>query len=521
MRNAALILAGAFMASRVLGVVKNTVLYSTTPSTQLNAFITAFRIPDLLFLMLSGGALTSALIPALSQSFASGDDAGAWRTATAVFNSLLVLLLGAGLLAFALAPLYSPWLLSRGQADVDLTVRLTRIMLLQPLSLALASVLMGVYNATHRFAVPAVAPLLYNLAFIGGALLVPRYGVEAVAWGVSLGGMAQLLAQGVGLRRDLRRYYRPALDLADAGAREVMRLMGPRLFGQVGLQLTLIVTTYLANSLHDDRVNPALNAAFALITLPVGIFGASIAVAAFPTFAEQAARGDVGALRAATALALRRVLFLTVPAAVGVALLAPHLVGLLFGYGQASAGQQAMTAWAVLFYAVGLPAHAAVEVLPRVFFALRDTRTPVAVNLCTLALVVVLSLFFLFLFPRGTAYQGLALALSLGVSIEAVWLAVLLRRRLRGLDGTNLRLALGRIFLACAGMEVVILAALAALEPLIPAGRITGDLPLSLLSIALGGATYVGVARLLGSEEVSVVERLLHRGRPPVPTPQA
>src|SRR5205823_4244145 len=116
------------------------------PSTDLNAFLTAFRVPDLIFLMLSGGALTSALIPTLAQSLARDDEAEAWHTATTVFNVLLVALLAGGALAFVLAPVYSPWLLDRPQADITLTVRLTRIMLVQPLSLALGSVLMGLYN---------------------------------------------------------------------------------------------------------------------------------------------------------------------------------------------------------------------------------------------------------------------------------------------------------------------------------------------------------------------------------------
>ncbi len=509
--SATAMMAGAFLVSRVLGVVKNSVLYGTTPSADLNAFITAFKVPDLIFLMLSGGALTSALIPSLTGSFTRGDEKEAWQTATAVFNILGVVLIVASGLAFLLAPLYCPWLLDGSPSSVTLTVHLTRIMLLQPISLALGSVLMGLYNAEHRFLTPAVAPLLYNVAFIGGALLVPRFGVDAAAWGVSLGGCAQLAVQVVGLRGQVARYYRPVFDLADRKAREIITLMGPRLFGQVGLQLTLIVTTRLANSLGDNRVNPVLTAAFTLVTLPVGIFAAAIAVASFPTFAEQASQGQTAVLRTTVSTALRRVLFLTIPSAVGLALLAPHVVALLFGYGHFGMDEQMMTVWAFLFYAIALPAHGAVEVLPRAFFALRNTRTPVAVNLCTLTLVVVLSWLLLTVLPTATAYRGLALALSAGVALEAVWLAVLLRRRLGGLDGAVLGTAVGRMCLASAAMEGILLLYLHAVEPHLPASRLLGDLPITIGGVILGGGTYLLVAHMLGAEEIEVVRGMVLR----------
>jgi len=515
--SAAAILAAAFLASRVLGVVKWTVIGATVqpaPAPDLNAFLTAFKVPDLIFLLLSGGALSSALVPTLAGYLAHDEEEQAWRTASSVFNALALLLIAAVAVAFLLAPLYSPWLLDRQQGDpqaVALTVRLTRIMLLQPFCLALASVLMGAANAAHRFAIPALAPLLYNVVFIVGALLAPRFGVEAVAWGVSLGGLAQLGLQVAGLGAQ-RRWYRPVIAWADAGVREIMRLMGPRLFGQVGLQLTLIVTTKLANSL-PRAANDVLNFAFTLVTLPVGIFAASLAVAAFPGMSQQAARGEHAALRTSVSLTLRRVLFLTVPSAVGLALLAPHVVAVLFGHGQFGRDpvNLTMTSTALLLYAVGLPAHAAVEVLPRAFFALRDTRTPVVINLCTLALAIVLSIVLVRVLPPEAAYSGLALALSLSVIVEALWLTALLRDRLDGLEGINLATSLGRALLAAGAMEVVLLFVLAVGEPRLPPGWLTADLPLTVLGVATGVATYLAVARLLGAQEVQVAMGMLRR----------
>jgi putative peptidoglycan lipid II flippase len=300
-----------------------------------------------------------------------------------------------------------------------------------------------------------------------------------------------------------RARYTPVLTLRDPGVRQVARLMGPRVLGLAVVQLNFLVNTNLGSCLGEGAVS-ALNYAWLLMLLPQGIFAQAVATAAFPTFAEQVARGQRAAMRAALAATLRVVFALSLPAAVGLVILRGPLVALLFERGDFDPTSTEMVAWALLFYALGLVAHAGLEIVARAFYALHDTKTPLLVGGGAMLLNVALSLTLPSLFESagGLALGGLALANSLATTLELLGLLWLIRGRLNGLEGRRSLPALLRSAAAAALMGL----ALGALPWAWPDLNV---LFLGLIGVALGGLVYVVAAWALGVEEVrGVVSRV-------------
>ena len=289
----------------------------------------------------------------------------------------------------------------------------------------------------------------------------------------------------------------------DPGVREVLRLMAPRVLGLAAVQLNFLVNTNLASRLGEGAVS-ALNYAWLLMLLPQGVFAQAVATAAFPTFADQAARGEREALRQALLATLRAVLFLTIPAALGLLVLGRPLVALLFERGAFQPGSTETVAWALAFYALGLVGHAGLEIVARAFYALHDTWTPVWVGGLAMALNIALSLTFMAVFDRLglPPHGGLALANSLATLLEMVGLLALLRPRLGGLGIGALARSVARSSLAAAAMALT----LVAWQEMLPATR---ALLVGGGGIALGATVYLFVALLLRADELRVVRRLL------------
>jgi putative peptidoglycan lipid II flippase len=457
-RAAGLVMA-LFIVSRVLGLLREMVIsLQFGTGGDLDAYLAAFRLPDILFQIVAGGALASAFIPTFSAHLAQQDDRGAWRLASAIIN--LVLILTSALAA--LAALLAPWLVGTVVAPgfdaprQALTADLMRLMLVTPVIFGVSGVIMGILNAQQHFLLPALAPILYNLGIILGALtLAPGMGVMGLAVGVVAGALGHLLIQIPGLvRYGLR--YAPTLGLRDPSVREVGRLMLPRVVGLAAVQINFLVNTILASGLVVGSL-AAINFAWLLMLLPQGVFAQSIATAAFPTFSTQVARGQVAEMRNTLAATLRAILYLALPAAVGLVVLSRPLVQLVFERGAFTETSTEMVAWALAFFALGLPAHAVVEIVVRAFYAMHDTKTPVMVGIGSMVLNVILSLVFIQLFRvlGWMEHGGLALSNSLATTLEMAVLLYLIRQRLAGLEGRRMLASLARIGLASLLMGIV------------------------------------------------------------------
>jgi putative peptidoglycan lipid II flippase len=421
---AGLIVAAAFLLSRVLGWVRLVVIASAVDDpAELDAFFAAFRIPDLLFQLVAAGALSSALIPVISGVIATDGAARAWRVVSTVTNLMLAasVVLAGVVLVFAdrLVPLYTsgfdPGTMAR-------TVELTRIMVLSPIFLALGSVATSVLNARGRFAAAATAPIVYNLAIIGAALLLtPSIGVAGLAIGVVAGSIGHLLVQieplrGIGFR------YAPRIVSSDPAARKALVLMAPRAVGLGASQITFVVLTALATTEGVGAVT-AFTIAFTLLQIPIGVIGVPLGVVLFPSLSRGAAAGDHDEFIGLLTRAMRLLAFVMLPIAVLAAIVRVESVALLFGAFDPVTIR--LTADTFLAFLVGLPAHALIAVLARAFYARQDTLTPVVVAIG--AVVVNTTLATLLVGPYGL--PGLALAIAVAAWLEAGALTVLLRRR--------------------------------------------------------------------------------------------
>ncbi len=515
---AATIIMLAFVVSRVLGLVREAVIGAQFGATDAyGAYIAAFRLPDLLFNLIAGGALASAFLPTFAEFLTKEDVAGGWKLASAIANWLILILGTVAIVAAIFAPWLVDHLIAPGFAPelVTLTATLMRIMLVSTVIFSLSGLMMSVLNAFEHFVMPAIAPVLYNFGILFGALvLAPRMGIYGLAVGVVMGAAGHALVQ----LPMLRRYgvsYRLSLGLDDEAIRrsvgQVGRLMAPRVLGAAVVQLMFIANTIIA-SFYDASVLAALNYAWIVMLLPHGVFASSIATAIFPTFSKMAAGGDREGMRTSFGQALRAVLFVTLPAVVGLFVLRVPILQLLFERGAFSHETTLAVAWALLFYAPGLLAHSLVEIINRAYFALKDTLTPVMIGAVAMGSNIGLSLLLIPLvsdpntLTRGP--QGaLALANSLAASAEMVILLWLLHRKIGGIGGKRLLSSLLRTLVASLAMGAL----LWFLLHWAPVASLSVYLFVPLV-IALGGATFLLVATLLGVEETRLLPRLLRRG---------
>lgn len=485
-----------FVASRVLGLLRDIVISRQFGTSRaLDAYFAAFNIPDLIFNVIAGGALGSAFIPTFAAALVQGDSRRAWRLASAVLNLAFILLTAIAAILVFFAPQVAATTVARGFAPNDqaLTASLMRWMLITPIVFGLSGIVMGILNSYQHFALPALAPVLYNAAIIVGAIFfAPMMGVYGLAAGMIVGAFLHLLIQIPWLVHQ-RTQYTPTLGLGNMDVREVGRLMLPRTIGLAAVQINFLVNTILASTLPVGRI-AALTYAWRVMLLPVGIVGQSLATAVFPTLSAQTARNELDDFRGTFSTAFRATLYLTIPAAVGLFVLGAPLIALLFQRGEFDAQSTAETAWALQFYALALFAHSGLEIITRAFYAMHDTRTPVTVGLAGMALNSALSLTLI----RPLAQGGLALANSIATVLEMLALLLILRRRMGSIDERRIVISVARIAAAAMAMGLFLV-----LFTNYFAAR--NVIFVALVGTALGAAIYVVVTVLLRSEEIAFV----------------
>ncbi len=504
----------AFVLSNLVGLVRQVLVaraFGTSPA--LDAFLAAQRLPDVLFNLVAGGALASAFIPTFTGLLTHDDRPGAWRLASGVLTTISLVLAAASAAAAILAPWLVSTVLARGYGleQQALAVHLLRIQLLAPTIFGLSGLIMGLLNAHQNFLLPALAPTMLWVGMIVGLVLwVPAYGIDGLAWGYVLGAALHLAVQLPGLARLAGARYTPGLGLGDPVVRQVARLMGPRLLGVAAVQINLVVTLNLASFMLGGTVS-AINYAWQIFTMPQVIIAQAIAIAALPAFSAMVARGDLGAMRASLAETLRGILFLALPATVGLFMLRTPIIAMLFERGVFTAESTALVAVALAGYTLGLASHSVVEIVSRAYYALHDTRTPVLIGTVAMGLNIGFSLL---LAPLFTAlglppHGGLALANTLATTLEMAALLGPMRRRLSGLDLGRMAPDLARTAVATAllGLSLALWLGLGA--PL-GAGPY-GAWIMGVGGVLIGGSVYAAAAVALRAPEISLVRGLLRR----------
>lgn len=504
----------AFVASRALGLLREVILgYRFGTSSEYDAYVSAFRVPDLLFLVVMSGAFGAAFIPIFGGFLEKGDRERAWQLASAVISLAAVATVVLALVVFAFAgPIMRNVVAPDLPADVQpLAIKTMRILLLSPMFLGLGIAAKGILEAQDQFTLSALSPVLYNAAIIVAALaLAPRWGIEGVAVGVVLGALLHFLIQVPGLINSGMRFH-PTLDRAIPGLSEVGRLLLPRVIGLAAFQLNFVVVTNLASGAGEGRVS-ALNYAWQMMMLPHGVVALSISTVIFPAMARFYQSGNMSEVRATFTRALMPMLFLTIPASVGLFELRTALPQTVFQFGAFDAQSTALVSPALAFLALGLVWYALVEVLARIYYAMQDTRTPVIAGMAIIAINIVLGV--ILVGPLG--HTGLAIALTASTGIEALILFVLLRRRISGLDDA-FGSWIARVMLATAAMATMAEIVRPKLERATAAGVSNRVLHLVMLGYVMGllAGTYFVAAYFLRIPEV---ERGLGMGKRRIPT---
>jgi putative peptidoglycan lipid II flippase len=452
----------AVFGSRILGLVREQVFASLFgASREFDAFVTAFRIPNLLRDLFAEGALSAAFVTTLTQKLATEGEKSAWRLANLVLNALIVVLGVISLLGIIVAP----WLvnlIAPGFQDIagktELTVLLTRVMFPFLLLVAMAALAMGMLNSKHRFGVPASASMMFNIgSIVGGvgfafalapgflrdASLLPR-AMVGMSIGTLIGGAMQWLVQVPSLRSVGYR-YQPILDWRDPGFRQVLHLLGPSIIGTAAMQINVFVDNWFASYFGNGAVT-WLNCAFRLMQFPIGLFGVAIAVATLPTASAHVARGDIPEFRRTVGRSIRLAFFLCVPAACGLAVLARPLISAIYEHGRFNPAATEQTALCLQAFAVGLAGYAAIKVIAPTFFALGDSRTPMFVSI--FSMIVNAGLDYVFAIQMHMQTAGLALSTSFVALTNFFMLMIFMRRKIGRIEASVLLRSLVRIGIA-------------------------------------------------------------------------
>lgn len=523
-RAALLVLLG-FLASGVLGFIRVAIISQQFGTgAALDAFYAAQRIPEMIFVLVAGGALGSSFIPIYAK-FREADSVQAWRLASAVMTlaSASAALLGLLVAVFAMPITEFILLPGRDAPTQALTASLTQMMMVTPFIFSISGLVMGILQTHGIFLLPSIAISMNNIGIIIGALFIapvlPAGTIEQVgannvyglAWGAILSAVLHLLVQMPGLF-SVRARLRVLLDWRIEGVASVLKLMLPRVLGLGVVQINFVVNIILASNMIEGSL-VALNTAFMLMFFALGIIGQSVGSAVFPTLSALAAQGDWDGYKDRLANAMRSVLFLALPATVVFIVLGEPIVS-LFERGAWTPESTRATAWALAFYATGIAGFASLEVLSRAFYALSDTWTPVIVGVGAMVSNIILSLILVNVIgdpndlARGS-FAGLALANASTTLVEAVILWVWLRRRIgaqgntAGIGDAFILAGLWRTGIASLTMGVV----LVVLVNL----NIAQGVALAMLGGAFGAVVFFGMGAFLRLDEVSLLFRRFRR----------
>lgn len=424
---AAALVALSSLLSRLLGVIRDRILAGQFGAgKELDIYFAAFKIPDLVYSLIVLGALSAGFIPVFTSLIKDfncdkpdcKDNENAWNLVSNILNILFVALSVISVLGIIFAPSLMRFIAPGfSPEDQVITASLTRIMFLSPLFLGLSGIFGGVLQSFKRFFIYSVAPIFYNLGIIFGAIyLTEEFGLTGLAWGVVLGAFLHLVVQ-IPTIRALGFRYKKVFNLRDKNTLKIFKMMVPRTMSLAISQINLVVITALASSLASGSL-AAFNFANNLQSFPIGIFGISFAVAAFPALSESAF--DKKRLGKNFSQAFRQILFFVIPSTVFMIILRAQIVRVIFGTGKFSWQDTIMTMDTLGFFALSLFAQATIPLLVRVFYARHDSKTPFYLGLFTVVINIVLSLF---LSPKmGVA--GLALAFSIANIVNFILLFI-------------------------------------------------------------------------------------------------
>ncbi len=503
------------LLSRIMGFIRDMVLaHSFGAGMGADAFFVAFKLPNFLRRLFAEGAFNTAFIPVFSDYVVRGDPPSTREAAQAVFTMLTTILLVVVLLGQLFMP-FVVYIAAPGFADqpdkFQLTIELTRVTFPYILFISLVALAGGILNSFHHFALPAVNPLLLNLSLIFGALVLAPHleqPIMGLAIGVFLGGAVQLALLLPALTRIgiPLRFHRRFLSRTNRhpAIQRVFTLMGPSVLGVSVAQINLLVDLFIASWLPVGSIS-YLYYADRLVEFPLGLIGIAMGTAILPSFSARVAHNDLDGLRHDLDFALRLVLLINIPATAGLVVLREPILALLFERGAFDPETTRLTAQALLAYGLGLSAFSAIKVAAPVFYALKDTRTPVRIAVVCMISNIVISL----LLISSLRHAGLALSTTLSAFLNAGLLFYHLREKIGYRPGWPLLTLLIKTGVATG---VMVLFLLWSRETFWPAATTTKEMALVLLPILLASLPlFVATTWILGMEEPRALWRNLRK----------
>lgn len=500
---AAVILSAASFASKILGLLRNHVLASTFGAGDtLDAYYAAFRIPDAIFQFIVLGALSAGFIPIFVELMEKQKGDAHFQVAATILNVLFGILVIFAILFVIFAP-YLQALIAPGfhGEKLRLAINLTRIMAFGPIFLGISAVFSGILQSYRRFAIYALAPLLYNVGIIVGALwLVPQFGVSGLAIGVVLGTLLHMVVQIPAVFATGFRWY-PLFDFKNAAVKRIAWLSLPRVLGLAVTQINLFAITLIASKLSSGSL-AVFNLANDIQSVPIGLFAVSLATAAFPAFSEFAARGDMEGFRNNFSSTMRLTLFLTVPFAVLFLLLRAQVVRVLLGAGEFDWSDTISTADTLAFFSLSLFAQALIQIVVRALFAMKNTLAPLLAGMLGVAVNIAGAVWL----RDSFGVAGLALAFSFAMVVNLVALWLMLRFKVGSLDELRLIPAVLKISAAALLMALVVQSMKYVIAPYLDLQTGFGIFAQGFIAGMLGLAVFLMSALVMGSEEAQEIK---------------
>lgn len=457
---AAGIIGSATLLSRVLGFVRDCIiarLFGTSGPAQ--AFVIAFTIPNMLRDLVGEGAANAAFVPVLSEYNTRHTKEEFWELANILLNVMLIVLMVISILGILFAPIIiriiAPGFISQPE-KLNQTITLARIMFPYILLIGLTAYAGGVLNSLKHFSMPALGPCVMNIAMIVIPLVFVsrmRDSVLALAIAVLVGGVLQLAIQvPVLYKKGLR--YKWLLNFKHSAVKQIARLLVPRALASSVYQLNIVVNRMCSSLtfIVGEGAPAALYYANRLFQFPLAIFGIALAQAALPTLSQQAQEKSLDKFKETVSFSLRLVFFISLPAAVGLALLRVPITQVLFQHGAFDSYSTQITSTAVLFYSLGLIFYAGNNVLNSSFYSLKDTKTPVKIAVVALLFNIIMNIFLM----KPMKVGGLALSTALSGALSFVLLMAFLRKKIGRIKGKEILSDFFKVFAASAIMGAVI-----------------------------------------------------------------
>ena len=529
----------AVMFSRVLGLIREVVFANFFGTGFLmDAYIVAFRIPNVLRDLFAEGALSAAFVKVFTDFQIKKGEQEAWKLASLVLNALALVLSCVCLFGILITPYALPLLVSGFSPEkTALAVTMTQIMFPFILLVAMAALAMGVLNTKGVFGIPASASTVFNVTSIifglafaywlsGGSWVgtsdksaIPpassQWAIIGMSVGTLIGGGAQFLMQlpslfKVGFR------FSPLLSFKDEGVKQVLRLMAPAILGTSAVQINVMINTFFVSQF--DGAQSWLNFAFRLMQFPIGIFGVAIGTASVPVLSKMASEGRLKDFRDTLSSSMNLVFLMTLPSACGLIVLGEPIIRLIYERGKFTSASTTMTAYALAGYSIGLTGYAAIKVLSPAFYALNDAKTPMMIAVASIAVNALASYFFRnLLMTYDLGHVGVALATSSVALVNFFALVLIMRKRITRLNGREIMSAFIKIAIASAVMSAVCYFSYQILAKNIGISGLLVRVADAFIPIGLGGITFLAMAKILKIAEVTKVYNAFARklgGRP-------